>query len=359
MSANHPGDGFDPGAALDLPDLPVNSKPIGIFDSGLGGLTVARAIASRLPAEAIYYVGDTKRCPYGTREQSEVRLFVRQVGRWLENHDVKLVVIACNTATAAGLDVIQRALSVPVIGVIEPGARAAIQATRTRRVGVLATSGTVASGAYARAIHNLDAGVRVTQAAAGSFVDYVERELASGTHLHEDWMESRGVFDTPEVRELAARNVEPLLGRGIDTVVLGCTHFPLLARENLGHLAGRLLGAGGEPKYRFATTSDDITSFAVAGKFIFGHPIDSVEHIDLDTLGALADDPVEYPRLFRSRVVGMASSRLLAMRLPVRSPTREVAPARVAWRARPSAACAPTQRLAPWQSTPQRKETHD
>lgn len=323
MSANHPGDGFDPGAALDLPDLPVNSKPIGIFDSGLGGLTVARAIASRLPAEAIYYVGDTKRCPYGTREQSEVRLFVRQVGRWLENHDVKLVVIACNTATAAGLDVIQRALSVPVIGVIEPGARAAIQATRTRRVGVLATSGTVASGAYARAIHNLDVGVRVTQAAAGSFVDYVERELASGTHLHEDWMESRGVFDTPEVRELAARNVEPLLGRGIDTVVLGCTHFPLLAREigaalgpdvrtvssaeetacevaeilarrdELATPAAADLGAGGEPKYRFATTSDDITSFAVAGKFIFGHPIDSVEHIDLDTLGALADDPVE------------------------------------------------------------------
>ena len=323
MSANHPGDGFDPGAALDLPDLPVNSKPIGIFDSGLGGLTVARAIASRLPAEAIYYVGDTKRCPYGTREQSEVRLFVRQVGRWLENHDVKLVVIACNTATAAGLDVIQRALSVPVIGVIEPGARAAIQATRTRRVGVLATSGTVASGAYARAIHNLDAGVRVTQAAAGSFVDYVERELASGTHLHEDWMESRGVFDTPEVRELAARNVEPLLGRGIDTVVLGCTHFPLLAREigaalgpdvrtvssaeetarevaeilarrdELATPAAADLGAGGEPKYRFATTSDDITAFAVAGKFIFGHPIDSVEHIDLDTLGALADDPVE------------------------------------------------------------------
>ena len=245
---------------------------------------------------------------------------MRQVGRWLENHDVKLVVIACNTATAAGLDVIQRALSVPVIGVIEPGARAAIQATRTRRVGVLATSGTVASGAYARAIHNLDAGVRVTQAAAGSFVDYVERELASGTHLHEDWMESRGVFDTPEVRELAARNVEPLLGRGIDTVVLGCTHFPLLAREigaalgpdvrtvssaeetarevaeilarrdELATPAAADLGAGGEPKYRFATTSDDITSFAVAGKFIFGHPLDSIEHIELETLEALADE---------------------------------------------------------------------
>ena len=319
MPANLTDDGFDPDAALGESVRSENSKPIGIFDSGLGGLTVARAIASRLPAEGIYYVGDTKRCPYGTRPQSEVRLFVRQVGRWLENHDVKLVVIACNTATAAGLDVIQKALSVPVIGVIEPGARAAIQATRTRRVGVLATAGTVASGAYERAIHNLDAGVHVTQAPAGSFVDYVERELASGTHLHEDWMANRGVFDTPEVRELAAKNVAPLLGRGIDTVVLGCTHFPLLAREigaalgpgvrtvssaeecarevaeilsrrdELASPADADLGAGGEPKYRFATTSDDITSFAVAGKFIFGHPIDSVEHIELDTLDALAD----------------------------------------------------------------------
>ena len=314
-------DGFDP-AAVTSPRAAIaseNSKPIGIFDSGIGGLTVARCIASLLPAESIYYVGDTKRCPYGPRPQAEVRLFVRQVGRWLERHDVKLVVIACNTATAAGLDVIQRTLKVPVIGVIEPGARAAIQATRSRRVGVLATQGTVDSGAYERAIHNLDAGVRVTQSAAGSFVDFVERELATGTYLHEDWMDSVGVFDTPEVRELACRNVAPLLGRGIDTVVLGCTHFPLLAHEissalgpdvrtvssaeetaregaeilgrrgELADPASPNLGAGGEPKYRFATTSDDITSFAVAGKFIFGHSLDSIEHIELDTLESLVD----------------------------------------------------------------------
>lgn len=313
--------GFDPDVALGSSrGTASGGKPIGIFDSGLGGLSVARAIAHRLPAESIYYVGDTKRCPYGPRKQSEVRLFVRQVGRWLENHDVKLVVIACNTATAAGLDVLQRALRVPVIGVIEPGARAAIQATRTRRIGVLATVGTVASGAYTRAIHNLDAGVHVTQAPASSFVDYVERELVSGTHLHEDWVGNADVFDTPEVRELSQANVAPLLGRNIDTVVLGCTHFPLLAHEigeALGEevrivssaeetayevsetlarradLADPASAARGEPRYRFATTSDDITSFAVAGKFIFGHPIDSVEHIDLDTLDALADDPTE------------------------------------------------------------------
>lgn len=295
------------------------AKPIGIFDSGLGGLTVAREIARRLPNESIYYVGDTKRCPYGTRDQAEVRLFVRQVGRWLEERDCKIVVIACNTATAAGLDVIQRALQVPVIGVIEPGARAAIQATRSRKVGVLATAGTVSSHAYARAIKNLDAGVAVTETPAGSFVDCVEAELASGVHLHEDWMNNKGVFDTPEVRELAAANVAPLMDKGIDTVVLGCTHFPLLAHEisdalgegvrcvssaeetarevveildRRGELASEReadLGAGGEPMYRFATTSDDITSFAVAGKFIFGHPLDSIEHIELETLEALAD----------------------------------------------------------------------
>lgn len=297
-----------------------SASPIGIFDSGLGGLTVARAIASRLPAEPIYYVGDTKRCPYGTRDQAEVRLFVSQVGHWLEQRDVKLVVIACNTATAAGLDVIQRSLKIPVIGVIDPGARAAIQATHTRRVGVLATAGTISSHAYTRAIHNLDAGVEVIETPAGSFVDFVEAELASGVHLHEDWMGNRGVFDTPEVRALAKENVAPLLNKGIDTVVLGCTHFPLLAHEISDALGegvrcvssaeetareveeilsrrGELatmdttdLGAGGEPMYRFATTSDDITAFAVAGKFIFGHPLDSIEHIELETLEALENE---------------------------------------------------------------------
>lgn len=288
-------------------------KPIGIFDSGLGGLTVARAISHALPHESITYVGDTKRCPYGPRSQAEVRLFVRQVGAWLEERDVKLVVIACNTATAAGLDVLQRALDVPVIGVIEPGARAAVQATRSRRVGVLATQGTVDSKSYVRAIHSLDAGVHVTQCAAGRFVEIVEEELASGAHLHEDWMSNKEIFNTQEVRSAVGQNVEPLLGKGIDTVVLGCTHFPLLSveiREALGEgvrivssaeetslevaeiLARRDECAGGDqaPDYRFATTSDDITEFAVAGKFIFGHDLESIERIDLETLEGLGDD---------------------------------------------------------------------
>ena len=243
-----------------------------------------------------------------------------QVGAWLESHKVKLIVIACNTATAAGLHALQRTLSVPVIGVIEPGARAAVQATHSRRVGVLATQGTVASGSYERAIHMLDAGVEVTQCAAPRFVSIVEDELAFGTHLHGDWMSDRDVFDTEAIREVVAEDVAPLRGRGIDTVVLGCTHFPLLAepirramgdgvrvvssaeetsrevREILtrrGELADAdspVLGAAGEPTYRFATTSDDITSFAVAGKFIFGHALDSIEYIELDTLEGMAAD---------------------------------------------------------------------
>lgn len=296
----------------------TSDKPIGVFDSGLGGLTVARAIVSAMPDESLCYVGDTKRCPYGPRAQEEVRLFVRQVGAWLERRDVKLMVIACNTATAAGLDALQRSFDIPVIGVIEPGARAAVQATRSRRVGVLATQGTVASGSYERAIHMLDAGVRVSQAAAGELVSIVEEELAGGSHLHEDWMRNREIFETSQVREAVARCVEPLLGKGIDTVVLGCTHFPLLARQIREAMGGdvRIVssaeetcrevheilerrgelsnpesverGVGNEPSYRFATTSDDITSFAVAGKFIFGHQLDSIEHISLEDLESLA-----------------------------------------------------------------------
>ena len=306
-------DAYDPARAADA------LKPIGIFDSGLGGLTVARAIARELPHESILYLGDTKRCPYGPRDQAEVRLFVRQVGAWLASHEAKLIVIACNTATAAGLDVLQRSLDVPVIGVITPGARAAIQATRARRVGVLATQGTVDSKAYVRAIKALDAGVRVRQEAAPRFVEIVERELVNGDRLTQDWMRNREVFDTPEVHAEAERIAAPLREAGVDTVVLGCTHFPLIARqvrEAMGdnvrivssaeetcrevretlERRGELVSADsadhgvlGEPFYRFATTSDDITAFAVSGKFIFGHQLDSIEHVNLDAVEPLPE----------------------------------------------------------------------
>lgn len=279
-----------------------DTRPIGVFDSGLGGLTVARSIAMALPHESIYYAGDTKRCPYGTRAEHEVRTFAMQAARWLEQHDVKIIVIACNTATAAALRVAQQTLAVPVIGVIAPGARAAINTTRTRKVGVLATELTVRSGAYTRAIQDLDAGVDVYGCPAPSFVEIVERELATGAHLQERWLENGDIFDTPEIRAEVARTLEPITESDVDTVVLGCTHFPLLAgpiRAALGegvHVVSsaeettreltdilrrrdQLAGDGNQPLHRFATTSDNIAEFAAAGSFIFGQPLKSIEHV--------------------------------------------------------------------------------
>lgn len=296
---------------------PGDRRPIGIFDSGLGGLTVARAVSRALPAESICYVGDTERCPYGVRTEDEVRSFVLQIGSWLTHQDVKAMVIACNTATAAGLKIAQLAFNVPVIGVIAPGARAAIHSTRTRRVGVLGTELTIRSGAYTRAIQDLDAGVDVYGCAASNFVDIVESELAdmlsrggtggSGSH----WLAGGiDIFDTDGVREEVQRTIDPLRGHNIDTVVLGCTHFPLLvgpiraalgegvrvvssAEEISRELAemltrrGQLAGSGAAPHHRFATTSRDVDAFSSAGEFIFGEPLGRVEHVGLGVLERL------------------------------------------------------------------------
>ena len=287
-----------------------DNRPIGVFDSGLGGLTVARAIACGLPGESIYYFGDTERCPYGTRTEGEVRTFAIQAARWLEKHDVKIIVIACNTATAAALHTLQQLLSVPVIGVIDPGARAAINSTRSRKVGVLATELTVRSGAYTRAIQSRDAGVDVYSCPAPSFVELVERELATGAHLQERWLEDGDVFDTPEVREHVAATIEPLRLGHVDTVVLGCTHFPLLAnpiraalgpgvrvvssaeetrRELEDILQRREQLAQGDKvaQHRFATTSENIAEFAAAGSFIFGQPLKSIEYVSGEELEAI------------------------------------------------------------------------
>lgn len=293
-----------------LPCASADNRPIGVFDSGLGGLTVARSIAMALSHESIYYLGDTKRCPYGLRNETEVRSYAMQAGRWLEAHDVKIIVIACNTATAAALPLLQQTLDVPVIGVIAPGARAAINTTRTRKVGVLATSLTVRSGAYTRAIQELDAGVDVYGCPASHFVEIVERELATGAHLQERWLEDGDVFDTPGVCTEVAQTLSPLKGTGVDTVVLGCTHFPLLvgpirralgagvrvvssAEETTRELTdilqrrGQLAGDDIEPEHRFATTSENIAAFAAAGSFIFGQPLRSIEYVGTDELGLL------------------------------------------------------------------------
>jgi glutamate racemase len=288
----------------------MDELPIGIFDSGLGGLTVAAEVMRTLPHEQVVYFGDTARCPYGPRPQDEVRTFVLQIGSWLSRRRVKMLVVACNTGTAAGLDAAQRAFGVPVIGVIEPGARAAVKATRNRRVGVIATVGTVESGAYSRAVRSLDAGVTVFSVATPKFVDVVEAGLRMGPGQIEDTLaEVSDVFIRPSFHEMARDYLDPLKRTGIDTLVLGCTHFPLLApaiqqvvgskikmissaeetaREVAETLAarGQLASPDARPVHRFATTGD-ATEFALLGSRILGRPLTSAEHVPVDELEAM------------------------------------------------------------------------
>ncbi|MAQ17127.1 MAG: glutamate racemase [Sandaracinus sp.] len=185
---------------------------IGVFDSGLGGLTVARAIRARLPDEHLVYLGDTARVPYGSRSAQTVIRYARGCAAHLERHGVKMLVIACNTVSAVAVPMLQVELDVPVVGVVEPGAAAAVEATRKGRVGVLATRGTVASGAYVRAVSALDSRVEVVQEPAPLLVPLAE----------EGWTEG----DVP--RQVARRYLETLAPHQIDAVVLGCTHYPLL-----------------------------------------------------------------------------------------------------------------------------------
>ncbi len=280
----------------------MNNQAIGIFDSGLGGLTVARAIAQRLPAERLIYFGDTARCPYGPRTLDEVRGFVREIGAWLCEREVKLIVIACNTATAAGLALAQREFNVPVVGVVEPGARAAVRATASRRVGVIATAGTVGSGAYTAAIHALDAGIQVTSAACPQFVEIVEQGLrgpgktaGQGANLEP----LRGAFDA-----VAGEYLSPIAAAGVDTLVLGCTHYPILAPLIAGAVGSgvRLISSADEtakdvaeilayrghlaerecaPEHLFVTTSANTDEFRQLGSQIFASPLAHVEHVEL------------------------------------------------------------------------------
>ena len=194
-----------------------------MFDSGFGGLTVARAVLDLLPAEHLVYVGDTGRYPYGPRALAEVRDFARQISRYLvDRHLVKCLVVACNTASAAALDVLQDEVAVPVLGVIEPGVRALVSATGNGRVGVIATVGTVGSGAYQRAVAATGAPVSLTCAACPGFVEFVER----------------GETTSEQVHVLAERLLAPICLAGVDALLLGCTHYPFLART-ISDVVGR------------------------------------------------------------------------------------------------------------------------
>jgi glutamate racemase len=191
----------------------VNDAPIGVFDSGIGGLTVVAAIMQALPHERVVYVGDTARVPYGPKSPETVVRYSRQIEAWLLEQNVKAIVIACNTATAHALEILQRECPVPVIGVVQPGARAAVRATRNGHIGVIGTTGTINSGAYHRAIAAISPGAQVVSAACPLFVPVVE----------EGWV------DHPATRLIAETCLQPMRDAQIDTLVLGCTHYPLLA----------------------------------------------------------------------------------------------------------------------------------
>jgi glutamate racemase len=204
---------------------------LGVFDSGLGGLTVVHALLEALPRERIVYLGDTARVPYGTRSAETVVRYARACASVLARRGVKALIVACNTVSAVALDVLRAELDLPVAGVIEPGATAAVGAAErsgAARVGVLATPGTVASGAYVRAVGALSTRLEVIQQAAPLFVPLAE----------EGWL------DGPVPELVARRYVEPLVGAGAGVLVLGCTHYPLLKpviRRAAAELAGREL----------------------------------------------------------------------------------------------------------------------
>ncbi|HEY8061252.1 MAG TPA: glutamate racemase [Gemmatimonadales bacterium] len=264
----------------------MSIAPVGIFDSGIGGLTVARAIRELLPQESTIYLGDTARVPYGPKSPETVRRYSREILDWLLGQDVKAVVVACNTATAHALDDLRARSPVPVIGVIEPGARAAATATRSGRVGVIGTAGTVASGAYVRALLNARDDLHIVAQACPLFVPLVE----------EGW------FDHPATLLVAEEYLSGVRAAGIDTLVLGCTHYPMLvpllgrimgpsvelidsARETARELARVLADAGlaappdATASQRWIAT-DDAERFARVGAVFMGSPLASVEVVE-------------------------------------------------------------------------------
>lgn len=195
------------------------ARPIGVFDSGLGGLTVLRAVIDLLPETSTIYFGDTGRFPYGPKPADEVLKFSLEISDLLVDRGIKLLVVACNSATSVALDALSTRYEIPVIGVVEPGVRAAASVTQTGRVGVIGTVGTIMSGAYQHAA--IDAGVDLTCSACPGFVEFVES----------------GDVDSDQVHVLAERLLEPIKRAGVDTLILGCTHYPLLART-IGDVMG-------------------------------------------------------------------------------------------------------------------------
>lgn len=264
-------------------------QPIGIFDSGFGGLTVARALIDLLPAEDYVYIGDTGRYPYGSKPLDDVRRYASELAHSLvDDFNVKAIVVACNTATAAGLDDLRNELDVPIFDVVTPGASAVVRASRAGRVGVIGTVGTISSGAYVQAVERAaqqtDVGIELSSAACPGFVEFVERGQLSGD----------------EVMVLAERLLAPLTEAKVDTLLLGCTHYPFLART-IGEVMGPdvvlvssadetafevserlrellLLREPGAVGTRRFLSSGDVDTFRDLGSALFGADLVAAEH---------------------------------------------------------------------------------
>jgi glutamate racemase len=271
-----------------MSDQTNNNLAIGIFDSGVGGLTVYRAIRERLPNESLVYLGDTARIPYGTRSFSTVRRYALEDAAFLMARRIKLLVVACNTVSAIALDALRTTLPVPVVGVIEPGARKATELTRAGRVGVIGTEATIESGAYADAIHRRNPSVSVIERSCPLFVPLTE----------EGWSEHA------VAAQVAEEYLRPLCDAGIDTLTLGCTHYPIL-RETIQKIVGddvtlvdsgvsaaedvaailqeRKLAADGDAirrPTRFCVT-DSGRRFRRIAEIFLGRPMDQPETVDL------------------------------------------------------------------------------
>ena len=235
-----------------------SDSPIGMFDSGFGGLTVARALIDLMPNENLVYIGDTGRYPYGNKPADEVRGFAKELAWSLVNeYGAKMIVVACNTAASVALDELVDELPVPVIGVIDPGARALVRVTHNNKVGVIGTVGTISSGAYVQAVRATGASVALTSAACPGFVEFVERDQTTGD----------------EVMVLAERLLAPVRDAGVDALLLGCTHYPYLSR-----VISDVMGAG-----VVLVSSADETAFVVK------HELETTHLIRETTDGSLGE----------------------------------------------------------------------
>lgn len=260
---------------------------IGVFDSGFGGLSLVKEIYKQLPDEEIIYLADTARCPYGVRPLTEVRQFVFEIIEFLEKRDVKMIVIACNTATAAGLEAARERSSMPIVGVIEPGSESAVRASKNDRIGVIATEGTIKSRAYQRAIRSLNPNALIFGRGCQRFVEFVESGRTKGE----------------EVEEIAVKCLTPLLKEGIDTLVLGCTHFHFL-EDVIRKVAGesvtivdpafqtverikdvlesnRLNRIRSEPPIHQFFTTGEIDVFKEIGENLLGKSIMNLRHVEV------------------------------------------------------------------------------